>query len=483
MIMQNIDILKEKLENLKCVVFGDMMLDTYLYGDVKRISPEAPIPVVNICRKKSVLGGAANVAANIRAYGVQTLLCGVIGEDTAGETIISELQAKGIDFKGLQVKKRSTTTKTRIVGKAQQIVRFDEEQTNEYTDIEDALWEKLQETLTAADVLIISDYKKGVCTYNLCRRAIALAKEKQIFVIVDPKEKLWDKYQDADVVTPNLKEFSDAADKECMNDEQKIADVGKVLREQYHIASLLVTRSEQGMTLLSDGKTVTYPTAAQDVYDVSGAGDTVVATLAAFLKMDNGLEEAAYIANVAAGIAVGKVGTYAVSFEELIDYFDRESGLSDSKLLNDRSLDIKLDFWRKQGKKIIFTNGCFDILHAGHVSYLQKAKAMGNILIVGLNTDCSVKRLKGDQRPINHEKDRACLLSALSVVDAVVLFDEDTPYHLIQKVQPDILVKGGDYKVEDIVGREFAKEVRVISFLEGYSTTAVIEKMRGLTSV
>ena len=473
--------IKNALKKSTCIVLGDIMLDIYLYGSVKRISPEAPIPIVSVERKKSVLGGSANVACNINGYGVHTLLCGLIGEDQNGKYVKKELDKRNIEFVGIESNERHTTVKTRIVGMAQQIVRYDEEISEPILKTEEEiLLGQLKKALSEADVLIISDYNKGICTDAVCKEAIRMAKENDIIVMVDPKTDYWDKYCGADIVTPNFNEFCEAIGKKIPNEEFSIKDNGGKLLKDYQLKSLLVTRSECGMTLLEEDKAYTFEAMAQEVFDVSGAGDTVIATYAAFVGAGVEKRKAAEIANAAAGFVVSKVGTYEISLEELKECYDDNHIEPDCKIVTIDLLCKKLVAWKKVNKRIVFTNGCFDILHAGHIDYLQRAKQLGDILIVGINTDKSVKTLKGENRPINCEQDRAFVLSALSMVDAVILFDEDTPYNLIKFVEPNVLVKGGDYKIEDVVGREFAEEVYTLDFLKGHSTTSIIDKIRNV---
>ncbi len=464
-----------------CLVIGDIMLDIYLYGKVERISPEAPIPVVQITKEQKALGGAANVAANISGLGIQTFLCGIIGNDENGENILKTLQEKKISFCGCIFKNITTTTKTRVVGRAQQIVRFDNEDIDSITDsYEEELLKHIEIQLPHVDVIILSDYNKGVCGVSFLKKVIAMAKSKDILIITDPKSPDWTRYERSNWITPNMKEFCEALGKNIPNDEAVIREEGQKLIRKFHIPNILVTRSEHGMTLVQNDYSITYSAEAQEVYDVSGAGDTVVAMLASCLGSGRNAQDAVQLANYAAGIAVSKVGTYIVSQKDIKDFFLCKQSTCKKKIYTTEQLCKQLETWSIQKKRIVFTNGCFDILHAGHIHYLEQAKALGDLLIVGVNTDRSVKALKGTSRPINNEADRAYLLSALEPIDAVVLFDEDTPYELIRLIRPDILVKGGDYKTDQIVGREFAKETRTIDFVEGHSTTNLIENIRNI---
>ena len=469
----------EKIRDIKCLIIGDIMLDRYIYGSVSRISPEAPIPVVNVKRKDVDLGGAANVACNVRKLGAHAVISGVIGNDAAGNEVLDMLGREGIEFAGITDDGRPTTVKTRIVGKGQQVVRFDEEDTEWLDGVqEERLKKAVRDSIANCSIVIVSDYRKGVCTNGIMDYVIGMAQKEGIPVIVDPKESDWTKYAGATFITPNFMEFCEALGHECENTEEEIAHYAGALFDRYTIKNLLVTRSEYGMTLLRRGSSKTYAAMARSVFDVSGAGDTVLAVLSTLLAVGMEPEKAVETANVAAGISVAHAGTYVVSFEEVQDFYDEMNDITDTKVMSENELGKKLVRWRRSGRRIVFTNGCFDILHAGHVSYLQQARKLGDILIIGLNSDQSVKRLKGKERPVNNETDRAMVLAALAAVDAVVIFDEDTPRDLIEYIQPDVLVKGGDYKIENIVGREFAGETKVIPLLAGHSTTNMIEKIR-----
>ncbi len=478
----DLELIREKLKKASCLILGDVMLDRYIYGDVERTSPEAPIPVVNVTEMKENLGGAANVAANIKHFGCSTYLCGVLGTDISGNAISNMLSNQHIVNCGLELDKRITTSKTRIVGKGQQIVRFDEE-TNNILSIseEHRIWNKLVPLMDSINLIIISDYAKGVCTTELCRELISKAKLHHVKLVIDPKGRAWEKYSGAYLVTPNWKEFTEIAGATEPEDDTEIQRKALELIEKYQLENILITRSERGMTLVSKDRYLSFGTEAREVSDVSGAGDTVIAALAAFLAAGVSLEESVYWANRAAGLAVEHAGTSVIGIEELI----REQGHTFDwmnytlKLKNLEELQEQLLLQRKEHNKIVFTNGCFDILHMGHIQYLNEAKTLGDFLVVAVNTDYSVKRLnKGENRPVNGEMDRALQIAALQMVDAVILFDEDTPSELIEQIRPDILVKGGDYQPEQIAGREYAGETKVLSLREGYSTTRLIEKIQ-----
>ena len=478
--------LTEKIQNLKIAVIGDVMLDRYFYGDVKRISPEAPVPVNHVKRIESVLGGAANVAANLANLGCQVYVGGVTGNDGNREILEKKFKAVGIDYAGLlRSDARSTITKLRVIGATQQMIRLDFEEFSDLTSAEAVLLNDWLAGLfdQGIDGVIISDYAKGVCSDAFCQNAIKTAKAYHVPVLVDPKGENWEKYCGAEYITPNLKEMCEATGREVANEDDVILTVARTARNRYGIANIVVTRSEKGMTLVStDELFVHCPSTAQEVFDVSGAGDTVAAALMASIAGGLAAAEAVYLANRAAGIVVSKVGTYPVHRNELLEDIineERKHGFGYRPLSQDELTALSKS-WHDCGEKIVFTNGCFDLLHVGHVTYLEKAAHLGRRLIVGLNTDASVRRLKGDSRPLTHELDRARVLAALSCVDAVVLFDEDTPAELIRKIKPDVLVKGGDYKPEDVVGKEDAGEVKIIDFEEGYSTTGIIETIAKL---
>lgn len=474
--------LTEKIQKLKIAVIGDVMLDRYFHGEVKRISPEAPVPVTKINSIKSVLGGAANVAANLAHLECKVYMGGVTGDDENRSLLEKLMDEAGIDHSGLvSSNKRKTITKMRVLGGNQQMLRLDFEETGDlYPEEISALSDWLENLLdNGLDGIIVSDYAKGVCSDSFCQWVIKQGKAYNIPVLIDPKGADWSKYNGCDFITPNLKEMCEAAGYQRDNDDNAVVEMARSARQQFNIGNVVVTRSEKGMSLVNGNQVLHSPAAAIEVFDVSGAGDTVAATLLAAVAGKVSLEDAIYLANRAAGIVVAKVGTYPVHRDELLKDLlaeDRKQGRG-YRTLSWQEIASLAATWKACGEKIVFTNGCFDILHVGHVSYLEKAARLGKHLIVGLNTDASVRRLKGETRPLVHELDRARVLAALACVDAVVLFDQDTPTELIEKIRPDILVKGGDYKPEEVAGREYAGEVRIIDFEEGYSTTGVVEKI------
>lgn len=467
-------------KNKSCLVVGDIILDKYIYGDVGRISPEAPIPVLRASSEKMVLGGAANVAGNVKGYKLETYLAGVLGADSEALDMKKIFTDKGLNFVGIESDNRRTTVKTRVIGMNQQLVRIDKEDIYSISDSEEkSLLENISEVICKVDSVILSDYNKGVCTVTFCRKLINLCFENNVKVIVDPKSSDWTKYCGAYLITPNFKEFKEAIGYDVENDEKDIDIAAKELLAKYNLEHILVTRSQYGMTLVQKGKkTQTYSTVQQEVFDVSGAGDTVIGTIAALTALGYELNNSVEVSNYAAGLSVSKAGTYMVSVEDVIEYINRFDVDFRCKVVDVERLANMVHNWKETGEKIVFTNGCFDILHIGHIDYMNRASRLGTKMIIGLNSDSSVKRLKGKDRPINNEKVRSEMLAALACVDAVVIFEEDTPENLIKRIKPDFLVKGGDYKVEDIIGREYAKEVRVIELTEGYSTTNIIEKIK-----
>lgn len=474
--------LTEGISSLRLAVIGDVMLDRYFHGEVKRISPEAPVPVTRITRIKSVLGGAANVAANLAHLDCQVFMGGVTGDDENRQLLERLMEEAGIDHSGLvKSERRRTITKLRVLGGNQQMLRLDFEEAGDLYPEETAALRAWLEQLLAQglDGIIVSDYAKGVCSDDFCQWVIAKGQQQGIPVLVDPKGADWTKYSGCDFITPNLKEMCEAAGCQRANEDAAVVEMAQAARTRFAIKNVVVTRSERGMSLVNAEQVLHSPATALEVFDVSGAGDTVAAVLLAGVAGGLSLADAVFMANRAAGIVVGRVGTYPVHRDELLKDLlteERKQGRG-YRTLSWQEIASLAATWRAAGEKIVFTNGCFDILHVGHVTYLEKARSLGKHLIVGLNTDASVRRLKGETRPLISELDRARVLAALTCVDAVVLFEQDTPTELIEKIRPDILVKGGDYTPEQVAGREYAGEVRIIEFEEGYSTTGVVEKI------
>lgn len=477
-----IELLTEKITHLRIAVIGDVMLDRYAYGEVRRISPEAPVPVTRVKRLTSVLGGAGNVAANLAGLGVQVYVAGMTGEDDHRRVLEKKLRELGVDYSGLiAFPKRSTITKMRIIGARQQMLRLDFEEPGDLLpDEEQALLQWLRKHLDEGlDGIVLSDYAKGTCSDRFCQMVITQARAAHVPVLVDPKGSDWAKYRGCDLITPNVKEMCEAAGKVVPNVTPALVELAQQARETFDIRYVVVTRSEKGVTLVGKDDVITKAATAQEVFDVSGAGDTVASVLLAAISGKLSLADALELSNKAAGIVVSKVGTYPVHKEELLREIlaDSQPESFDYRPMTWDEMARLTRTWQQAGETVVFTNGCFDILHAGHVQYLQQAAQLGNHLIIGVNTDDSVRRLKGQTRPFNHETDRARLLASLRDVDAVALFGEDTPTELIKKIRPDILVKGGDYKKEEVAGREYARTVEILPFKEGYSTTGLVEKI------
>ena len=452
------------------------MLDQYLFGATSRISPEAPVPVVHVQETDNRPGGAANVAVNLAALGATTRLIGVIGKDAAGDSLENILNARGIDCDFNRVDDRPTITKTRVQSRGQQLIRLDQESAAELHD--DALVESLQAAVGKAGAVILSDYGKGALTD--VKKMILVCRDAKVPVLVDPKGTDFSKYEGASLITPNQTEFEATAGI-CDSDEELVKRGEDMVRD-LSLGALLITRSEKGMLLLESGvEPLFLSTQAREVYDVTGAGDTVIATLAAAVASRQDLSAAAALANIAAGLVVRKIGVAAITPTE-IRVAMHQRGQGGRGLVAKDELVAMVDESRGRGERIVMTNGCFDILHAGHVAYLEEAKSLGDRLVVAVNDDDSVRRLKGESRPVNALDDRMLVLAGLAAVDWVVPFSEDTPAELIASVLPDVLVKGGDYRPEDIAGgkevQDNGGEVCVLPFRDGHSTSRIIDRLR-----
>jgi D-beta-D-heptose 7-phosphate kinase/D-beta-D-heptose 1-phosphate adenosyltransferase len=466
-------------EQAHVLVLGDVMLDRYWSGSTSRISPEAPVPVVHVSQNEERPGGAANVALNIASLGGKVSLFGYVGNDEAGKSLERVLQQHGVSTHFIALDHAPTITKLRVLSRHQQLIRLDFEQGFAGQDHADLL-EGFRALLDSADVVVLSDYRKG--TLERAQKLIALARAAGKPVVVDPKAKDFSDYQGATVITPNLAEFRDAVGE--WQDEADLVQRGMELLNRCELGNLLITRSEQGMTLLrADAEPFNLPTRAQEVYDVTGAGDTVVAVLAASIAAGLPVEQAMALANLAAGIVVGKVGTATVSVPELHKALKAHHAQVKGVVTEEQLLLAVTDA-RIHGERIVMTNGCFDILHVGHVTYLQEARKLGDRLIVAVNTDESVRKLKGPTRPVNTMANRMKMLAALSCVDWVVDFSEDTPERLICAVKPDLLVKGGDNDPQKIPGNhcvwDNGGDVVVLSFVDGVSTTSTIAKIQNM---
>jgi len=472
----------QKLSQAKILVVGDVMLDRYWHGDTGRISPEAPVPVVKVSKLEDKAGGAANVAKNIAYLDGQVSLLGIIGNDDNGSSLQELLKSEKINSQLITQEDAPTIAKMRVISRHQQVVRLDLEETFLEAHSE-LLLHKLTKIVGDYDVVLFSDYNKG--SLAKISEMIQVAKAAGKTVLVDPKSKQLADYCGADFITPNLSEYSAAGG--IKGDEQVLADCARKIIDNCGIGAMLLTRSEQGMSLITPSEKHDFAAQVLEVSDVTGAGDTVIATLAVMLGTGMPAKQAVEIANVAAGLVVAKLGAATVSPEELsakLTQYLRETGKQYQAPTQEILHHIELA--RQRGEKIVFTNGCFDILHAGHVRYLAQAKARGDKLVVGLNNDASISRLKGPERPINPLDERATVIGALASVDWVIPFgaveENDTPAKLIEQVKPDVLVKGGDYKVEEIAGAEFVLAnggtVEVLEFVNGCSTSNVIKKIQ-----
>jgi D-beta-D-heptose 7-phosphate kinase/D-beta-D-heptose 1-phosphate adenosyltransferase len=454
------------------------MIDHYLWGACDRISPEAPVPVIDVREESEILGGAGNVINNLQALGAVVSVASVVGEDENGRRLKAMLEEIEVNTEALILQKgRSTTRKSRVIASHQQVLRFDSE-TKEAIEKSTAaeLLSRIESAISDFDIVLLSDYGKGVLEESFTASLIELARSEGKMVLVDPKGRDYSKYRGATLVTPNRKEASEATGIEIV-DTESLRRAGFKLKEELSLDMAMITLSEEGMAIFDDSMR-TIETVAREVYDVTGAGDTVLSTLGFVLACGGNIDEAARIANAAAAVVVGKLGSATADWDEIISYEDTlHESTTEHRIKSREALVSTVRRAKKSGKKIVFTNGCFDILHMGHVKYLEKARSFGDLLIVGLNSDQSLRRLKGDGRPVNPQYDRAYLLAALDAVDFVSVFEEDTPYELIKAIEPDVLVKGGDYRGKEVVGSDIAKELRLVDFVEGRSTTAIIERV------
>ncbi|MBL1147890.1 MAG: D-glycero-beta-D-manno-heptose-7-phosphate kinase [Pseudomonadota bacterium] len=469
----------ESFRQVRILCIGDIMLDHFMYGSVARISPEAPIPVLKLERETQMLGGVGNVVANLAALGVKTSVVATVGQDMAAEQIRAKLQDIRVSDGGLVTDaERPTSVKTRYLSGGQQLLRTDREKTGALSgESRSRFYEAVDAAIMDADIVVLSDYGKGTIDADLCHYVVSRGKR----VIVDPKGRDYSCYKGAFLVTPNRTELADASDMATGTDEEVTA-AAKSLMELTGVENILATRSKDGMSIVYGAAAKKDPvhikTSVREVYDVSGAGDTVVAVMAAMLATGAELEAAASVANVAGGIVVGKIGTATVTVPDIkkqIDNTRNTGGVTREEALE------QVERWRANGLTVGFTNGCFDLLHPGHISLLEQARARCDRLIVGLNTDASVRRLKGETRPIQNETARTTVLQALAAVDMVVLFDEDTPEQLIKDISPNLLVKGADYTIENVVGAahvmSYGGEVYLAELTEGQSTTGMVGRM------
>lgn len=499
------------------LVIGDLILDHYIWGQCERISPEAPVQVIEVAKETLNLGGACNVANNLVALECEVFICGMVGKDEAGTKLKETLESLHIHTQGIYYNlNRPTTQKSRIIAAHQQVIRVDREDKSPISQEGEEFILNFSKTLIEShkiDCIILSDYQKGVLSENLTQNLIKIAKDSKLKILIDPKGKDYSKYKGATLLTPNKKEAKEATGIQILDDSTLLLALQN-LKKSCNLEYSLITLSEDGIGILDD-KLHKLPTIAKEVFDVTGAGDTVIAALAFMLAQNEDILSSIQFANAAAAVVVGKIGSAVATKQEIFSYL-QDNHLLDtlsleffkvfkenpntqflphlqrisqkqkpiapsSKLINQNTFSSFLEFLgtlKQQDFKIVFTNGCFDILHFGHISYLNQARALGDLLIVGLNSDNSIKRLKGKDRPINSQGDRAALLCALECVDFVIIFDEDTPLELIKAIQPHFLAKGADYQGKEVVGSEFAKKLCLIDFVEGKSTTNTIQKIK-----
>ena len=468
-----------KNKNPKILVIGDLMIDQYLWGSCERISPEAPVQIINVAHESTVLGGAGNVINNLKKLGAQVGVISVIGDCEISNELRNLLSNIKVDTQYLITEKnRTTSKKSRIIASQQQVVRYDRESTDDINlKSQNAIIETFNKIIRDYEVLLLSDYGKGVPTNQLTQSLIKIANKHGTKVLIDPKGSDYSKYKNAYLLTPNQKEASEAT-KVSIKDEASLIEAITHLKSEFNLDISLITLSENGIAIY-DHELRTHATITKEVFDVTGAGDTVLASLGFALACEFNIDEAVEFSNLAAGVVVSKIGSATATINEIIEH---ESSLnkstSDKHIKSISEITSLSKELKARGKKIVFTNGCFDLLHAGHVKYLEISKSFGDILILGLNSDRSVSSIKGSGRPINNEMDRAYILAALESVDYVVIFDEDTPYNLIQAIKPHILSKGEDYKGEKVIGEDIVEELKLVEFVNGKSSTLTIEKIQ-----
>ena len=485
--VENLDKIVDQIElkwaNQRLVVVGDVMLDKYIWGDVERISPEAPVPVVRANHRSEQPGGAANVAMNLAGLGSQVTVVGFTGDDSDSASLRHHLEHAGVKTAFVSVPQIPTISKLRILSGSQQMLRVDSESKAALPpEAYEALLEQIEETIRGSAALVLSDYAKGVLSERVCRESITAAKRLNIPVFVDPKTFDFRRYRGATTICPNLHELELAVRGRASSDRlDDLLSAGAALIREADLAYLVVTLGEKGIALLREDSRSIAPATAREVFDVSGAGDTVIAVLALCVAGQLPIESAIRLANVAAGVVVSKVGTVPIQKYELLAALSADIAVqAEEKILPLERLAGRVAAWRSAGHKVVFTNGCFDLLHIGHITLLERARHEGDRLIVGINSDTSVSRLKGPTRPIVGERERAQVLAALAAVDAVVIFDEETPLRQIEVLRPDVIVKGGDYVEDTVVGakqvRSWGGKVKIVPTVEGFSTSKLIEK-------
>jgi len=482
--LQNVvDVVKTGFGHPRTLVVGDLMLDRYVWGSVDRISPEAPVPVVRVGQRTERAGGAANVALNLGRLGCDVRVAGVVGSDVGGEALLTLLRDAQVGVESIvSFDERPTSVKTRIIGGHQQILRLDREDGSPISKYQSAsLLEKITSDIAeGVSVVVLSDYGKGVLSPHVCKEIITLARAHDVPVLVDPKGHDYSKYFGVTALSPNRSELAQVT-LAPSEDLEGLFAAGEKLRSALHLDFIALTLGEHGIALLEPGTVSQFPAVAREVFDVSGAGDTVIATIAASFNAGLHLHDSIRLANLAAGAVVGKIGTVPISREELLGLLLEEEERDFGKICVLSELKKRVERWRSVGDRVVFTNGCFDLLHAGHVNLLQQARSEGDRLIVGINTDRSVRALKGPKRPVIGEQQRALVLAALASVDAVVMFDEGTPIDLIHAIRPDVIVKGGDYSEDEVVGadevRSWGGKVTIVPLVGGLSTSEVLRRV------
>ncbi len=470
-----------KVSEIKVLLFGDFMVDKYIYGKVSRISPEAPVPVLEVSSKQFKLGGAGNVVNNIITLGASVRVLGCVGEDADGAWIVSELSGKGIEAGHIRkFPQVQTISKTRLVSKNQQFLRYDEEKVEDIpTEYIAYIKQNADAIFAGVHVMVLSDYGKGAVTKEAAQFLIGQAKERGIPAVVDPKGADYSKYAGANVCTPNVKELRDVSGK-ILHSEESLTAAGEEVREQANLEYLLLTRSEKGVSLFGKGGgKKDFPAASKDVVDVTGAGDTVVSTVALMMAAGFSLEDCCILSNIAASIVCSKFGAATLSLNELMEQIVNSG---EFKLVDLVTAKYVMASLKEKGKKIVFTNGCFDMLHAGHLASFLQARKFGDVLVAAVNSDASVKRLKGEERPIVEQTYRLRMLCALECIDYVILMEDDTPVRIIQELKPDVTVKGKDWEHKDIPERRvvesYGGEVKFIDLEGGLSTTSLIGKIK-----
>lgn len=467
----------------RVLVVGDLILDEYIWGVVNRISPEAPVPVLESKSENMALGGAANVANNLVALGCEVYLVGAVGEDEKGNQLLQLIKEKAIHADGVfRFIQRPTTSKIRVITQNQQILRIDKEENRPISDkTEKKICQYTNKILPKMDGVICSDYQKGILTKRVLKAIMHRAKNYKKRVIVDPKSRDFSVYKGAAIITPNQKEMEEASPIK-INSKLDIERTAEYLLGLTKAEALLVTRGKEGMTLYQNHlKPIDIPTVAQEVFDVTGAGDTVTSVFGMAVFCGFNFEEAAILANMAASIVVGKIGTAVVTLREINQFLEDEMLRPAHTILQLDELKKLVSLAKATEKTVVFTNGCFDLIHGGHIEFLQKAKSLGDILVVGINSDASVRAIKGDGRPIKNQEERSSILSALKYVDYITIFKESTPENLIREIHPDVLVKGDDYKIEEVVGRDIVESyggrVELVPIVKGLSTSHTVKKI------